>query len=60
MVPIYPDNEEFNPEKHEAVSMDEDNKNVMSCINFNRIKGGKPFNIYTDWFVKILTEIGQK
>ncbi len=26
LVPIYPDNEEFNPEKHEAVSMDEDNK----------------------------------
>ena len=24
MVPIYPDNEEFNPEKHEAVSMEED------------------------------------
>ena len=26
LVPIYPDNEEFNPEKHEAVSMEEDNK----------------------------------
>ena len=26
MVPIYPDNEEFNPEKHEAVSMEEDDK----------------------------------
>ena len=25
-VPIYPDNEEFNPEKHEAVSMEEDDK----------------------------------
>ena len=24
MVPIYPDNEEFNPEKHEAVSMEKD------------------------------------
>ena len=24
MVPIYPDNEEFNPEKHEAVSMEQD------------------------------------
>jgi molecular chaperone GrpE len=23
MVPIYPDNEEFNPEKHEAVSMEQ-------------------------------------
>ena len=26
LVPIYPDNEEFNPEKHEAVSMEADNK----------------------------------
>ena len=26
MVPIYPDIEEFNPEKHEAVSMEEDDK----------------------------------
>ena len=26
LVPIYPDNEEFNPEKHEAVSMEENNK----------------------------------
>ena len=26
LVPIYPDNEEFNPEKHEAVSMEEDKK----------------------------------
>ncbi len=26
LVPIYPDNEQFNPEKHEAVSMEEDDK----------------------------------
>jgi len=26
LVPIYPDNEEFNPEKHEAVSIEEDDK----------------------------------
>ena len=26
LVPIYPDNEEFNPEKHESVSMEEDDK----------------------------------
>ena len=43
-----------------VIAMDEDNKNIMSCIDFNRIKGGKPFNINTDWFTKILTEIGQK
>ncbi|MBE19873.1 MAG: pyrophosphate--fructose-6-phosphate 1-phosphotransferase [Gammaproteobacteria bacterium] len=43
-----------------VVAMDEDNKNLISCIDFNRIKGGKPFNINTDWFIKILNEIGQK
>ena len=26
MIPIYPVNEEFNPEKHEAVSMEKDKK----------------------------------
>ena len=43
-----------------VIAMDEDNENIMSCIDFNRIKGGKPFNINADWFMKILTEIGQK
>jgi len=43
-----------------VVAMDEDNKNLMSCIDFNRIKGGKPFNVNTNWFIKILNEIGQK
>ena len=32
MVPIYPDNEEFNPEKHEAVSMEKDNKKKDGSI----------------------------
>ena len=41
-------------------AMDEDNKNLMSCIDFNRIKGGKSFNINTNWFIEILNEIGQK
>ena len=31
MLPIYPDNEEFNPEKHEAVSMEKD-KNKKDCL----------------------------
>lgn len=31
----------------------------MSCITFNRIKGGKPFNFKVDWFQKMLQEIGQ-
>ena len=43
-----------------VIAMDEDNKNLMSCIDFNRIKGGKSFNINTNWFIEILNEIGQK
>ena len=29
-------------------------------IDFKRIKGGKPFNVNSDWFLKIMKEIGQK
>ena len=43
-----------------VIAMDEDNNNILSCIDFNRIKGGKPFNTNTDWFIEILNEIGQK
>ncbi|WP_019866931.1 pyrophosphate--fructose-6-phosphate 1-phosphotransferase [Methylovulum miyakonense] len=38
---------------------DEDNNNILRAIEFPRIKGGKPFNIDTDWFEKTLAEIGQ-
>ena len=38
----------------------DDKNNEMSIINFNRIKGGKPFNCNNEWFVKILNNIGQK
>jgi pyrophosphate--fructose-6-phosphate 1-phosphotransferase len=40
--------------------MDENNNNLLSCIDFNRIKGGKPFDTNADWFIEILNEIGQK
>ncbi len=42
-----------------VVGLDEDNGNVLSCIEFNRIKGGKPFDIQEKWFQEMLTEIGQ-
>ncbi|WP_031435725.1 pyrophosphate--fructose-6-phosphate 1-phosphotransferase [Methylomarinum vadi] len=38
---------------------DEDNNNVLRAIEFPRIKGGKPFDIDTDWFSQTLAEIGQ-
>tara|TARA_B100000029_G_scaffold509521_1_gene598940 strand:+ start:47 stop:1237 length:1191 start_codon:yes stop_codon:yes gene_type:complete len=43
-----------------VIAMDEDNKDAMTCIEFNRIKGGKPFDINTDWFIKTLNEIEQR
>ena len=43
-----------------VIGIDEDNNEELSCIEFNRIKGGKPFDINTDWFTKILKDIGQK
>ena len=32
---------------------------VLECINFNRIKGGKSFDLTSDWFDQLLREIGQ-
>ena len=42
-----------------VVGFDEDNNHKLSCINFSRIKGGKPFNINADWFLTMMKEIGQ-
>ena len=42
-----------------VVGFDEDNNDKLSCINFSRIKGGKPFNINADWFLTMMKEIGQ-
>ena len=32
---------------------------MLSVIAFDRIKGGKPFDITQDWYLELLTEIGQ-
>ena len=42
-----------------VIGQDEDNGNVMSTIDFPRIKGGKPFDITRDFFVELLEELGQ-
>ncbi len=42
-----------------VIGHDEDNKNVLRAIEFERIKGGKPFDIETEWFTDLLDEIGQ-
>merc|ERR550537_1472645 len=40
-----------------VVAMDKDNE--MRCIEFPRIKGGKPFNMEVPWFKGMMGEIGQ-
>lgn len=42
-----------------VIGQDEDNANVMSTIDFTRIKGGKPFDITRDFFVDLMKELGQ-
>jgi diphosphate-dependent phosphofructokinase len=43
-----------------VVGLDEDFNNEMRCIEFGRIKGGKPFDPNVDWFQNLLSDIGQK
>ena len=42
-----------------VIGHDEENGDVLSVIAFDRIKGGKPFDIGQDWYLELLTEIGQ-
>jgi pyrophosphate--fructose-6-phosphate 1-phosphotransferase len=41
------------------VGEDEERGNALRAIEFDRIKGGKPFNIKIPWFVRLLKDIGQ-
>ena len=40
--------------------LDEDKDQSLRLIEFERIKGGKPFNISEEWYKNMLIEIGQK
>ncbi len=42
-----------------VIGHDEENGDVLTAIAFDRIKGGKPFDIGQDWYLELLTEIGQ-
>ncbi len=42
-----------------VIGHDEDQNNVLRAIEFPRIKGGKPFDIDSPWFGKMLADIGQ-
>lgn len=42
------------------IGHDEENCNVLRAIEFERIKGEKPFNTSLGWFQEMLAKIGQK
>ena len=42
-----------------VVGKDEDNHNALRACEFDRIKGGKPFNVRNSRFRKLLRQIGQ-
>jgi len=42
-----------------VIGHDEGNGNRLRAIEFDRIKGGKPFDIDTPWFEELLTGMGQ-
>ncbi len=41
------------------VGQDEERGDELRCIEFARIKGGKPFDITQDWYTDLLAAIGQ-
>ena len=42
-----------------VIGHDEDNNDELSVIAFDRIAGGKPFDITQQWYLDLLAEVGQ-
>ncbi|WP_026926497.1 pyrophosphate--fructose-6-phosphate 1-phosphotransferase [Granulicoccus phenolivorans] len=42
-----------------VIGQDEDAGDTLRAIEFPRIKGGKPFDIDTDWYAAMLADLGQ-
>jgi len=42
-----------------VIGHDEDNNDTLSVIAFDRIAGGKPFDISQQWYLDLLADIGQ-
>jgi len=43
-----------------CMGQDEDKEGTpIRAIEFERIKGGKPFDVHQEWFQEMLTDIGQ-
>jgi len=45
--------------KSGVIGLDDDKDSELSLIEFERIKGGKPFDYKVNWFKNLLAEIGQ-
>jgi len=43
-----------------VAGLDDDHQSELRLIAFEKIKGGKPFDISQDWYQSMLTEIGQQ
>jgi pyrophosphate--fructose-6-phosphate 1-phosphotransferase len=43
-----------------VIGHDDERGDVLRAVEFERIKGGKPFDVHQPWFQEMLTEIGQK
>ena len=46
--------------KSGVIGLDEECNNKLTCIDFDRIRGGKPFNIKQNWFQLMHNEINNK
>jgi len=42
-----------------VIGHDENNNNKLSCIDFSRIKGGKPFDTNVGWYQNMIKEINK-
>ncbi len=48
-------------ERHSGVvGLDDENADKLCLIDFERIRGGKPFDLNSEWFCKLLSEIKQE
>ena len=45
--------------KSGLAGLDDDKAGELNLIGFERIKGGKPFDVELDWYRSMLIDIGQ-
>ena len=43
-----------------VAGLSEEHGQEIKCIDFTKIKGGKPFDCNQSWYIEMLNEIGQK